>query len=174
MERAKLFQRMVVNESYVRVVALGQDGAAALSAMTEAVLQLVATIEASCDDESREMLEVACQEVRIVTRCLRMLLGLEPAETAVLDDVYSSKQGCKQGVKNAVLRQSFYRAGETKAREVCVANLTLLPELQRVQKELTTEFVGLDRCVAISKRLAVWKEGLLEGDPAEVRASLQE
>ena len=161
--RAKLFQRLVVCESYVRVVALGKDGVAAMGAMTESVLELVTEIERSCESDSREMLEAACQEVTAVTKCMRMLLLLETADGGIIDDVMSARSGTKQMVRNAWVRQPIYREGERKARELCVANLTLLPELQAGQKELEKGEVELARCVALSKRVAVWREGLLEG-----------
>ena len=153
----------MVNESYVRVVALGKAGVAALGAMTDAVLDLVTDIESTCDHDSREMLEAACQEITAVSKCLRMLLLLEPANKAILDDISSARSGSKQMVRNAWMRQPYYREGERKARKQCVANLTLLPELQAAKVELKNGDVELQRCVSISKRVAVWREGLLEG-----------
>ena len=146
------------------MVALGREGVPAMTTMTEKVLELVKGIDENCDEESREMLEAACQEITTITRALRMLLQIEQAEESILDDVGAGKTKSKQMVRNAWYRQHHYREGEKLARQMCVANMTLMPELTAAKQELKdADHVELTRCVAISKRLAVWQEGLLPG-----------
>ena len=158
---AKTFQRVTINEAFVRMLGRGQDGAGRVQSMALALKELLAP-KISDAAHSTSVLGLACAEVHDVALALEVLCGAVVQDGHLLLDKLSSNSTGKV-VRHIISQTVYWKEAEKTSRQVCLASKVFMPEIEEVRQRLQAADVSLEKIPDIAQRMASWRDGLGEG-----------
>ena len=165
----KLYRKLVINHSFVRVLCRGKDGSGTIALMARGVTLMIQKLLAGTVSDVQH---TALTEILEIARFFSMLLELEAPDAKLLESVCNMSAADKQTnlsarglIRNAIAKCIFWRGKETRAREVASAVISLKPELDKFGTELPG--MTLAEVAKACMRFPVWIDGLPRGPLAE-------
>ena len=156
-DKARAFQRCVVHETVIRLVAKGEASAATLSTLTKLLAETLSSSRTS------PIMDAAITEVMDVAAFVRALV--DPGAVISLADINKiclAKTGIRQLICQAATQQAHFKKQLVQLRQ-CVTSLGVLkPELDDTLKKLNAE-PSTAVIVAALNRIPVWQDSLRPG-----------
>ena len=168
MEMMKLFRRLVVNHAILRVLCRGQEGSAVLAWMAQGLLNLLGKVS---KQQSSDVQQAAFSELQELAEALMMLMELKTPQASSLEMLSSAgaaevsddqaNLSARGLICNAIAKSQYWRARESRAREVASALISLKPEIDVFTRELPD--LSLSKLAKACLRFPVWVDGLPSG-----------
>ena len=178
LQKAKVFQRMVVHERLIPMISRASQTSPELRAYGEALVAM--------DTEKPDLcpiLTASLEELGRIGKFLLALFGgllLQGTAVADLDNVMvHAPAGPLSLVKTAVLQNPALKNQVQKLRATALASKTMAPEMQaseeRLQALQTCDLKGSTQALKeVAARLPAWDDALPSGSTASIVAKIQE
>ena len=165
METMKLFQKLVVNHSMVRVLCRGKEGSSVMAWMTQGLLDMLSRLS---KEALSDVQQTAFSELQELAEVLLMLMELKTPQAKLLEALCgpgaseaSANLSARALICSAVAKSPYWRTKEARAREVAAAYISLKPEMDVLAKELPS--ISLTKLAKACQRFPVWLDGLPKG-----------
>ena len=157
-ERAKHFQRAVVQETLVRLMAKGAEAAGIIGQLCTRLRDHIQSVARTL----KPVAKAACMEVDHGCQMIQMLVGIAPPDQKVMSSLMSNKVGAKMNFKLGILQNPYWCDLEKKCQGLASALMSLKPEVDKAEAEASC--MPLDDLVGrVVPRLPIWRDSLRPG-----------